>query len=275
MTSRQGIFRNIFRRWTRKSLMRRDIQYLYDLLYQLTARELKLRYNRSVLGIVWTLLKPLLQLLIFSFIFRAILKIDFPHYASSVFVGLLVWTWFQSSLTEATGVINANASLIRQPGFPSLILPVVVTTVDMIHFLLALPVLLLFLWVDGVALQPLVLAVPILMCLQFGLTVSLAYVLAALNVTLYDTKYTVGILLQMMFYATPVFYQATAIPPEYAFWYWLNPMAHLVTAFRALLIQGSSPNWGPLCLVGSCVLGLLIVGHRFFKSQSVRFAEEI
>ncbi|MGC1307364.1 MAG: ABC transporter permease [Phormidesmis sp.] len=258
-----------------KTLTRREVQHLYDLLYQLTFRELKLRYNRSVLGIVWTLLKPLLQLLIFSFIFRAILKIDFPHYASSVFVGLLVWTWFQSSLTESAGIINANASLIRQPGFPSLILPVVVTTVDMIHFLLALPVLVIFLWIDGVALQPLILAVPILMSLQFGLTVGLSYVLAALNVTFYDTKYTVGILLQMMFYATPVFYEATTIPPNYEFWYWLNPMAHLVTAFRALLIQGNAPQWWSLGVIGGCVLGLLRLGYHFFKAQSVHFAEEI
>ncbi|MEL7495197.1 MAG: ABC transporter permease, partial [Cyanobacteria bacterium J06554_11] len=102
-----------------KKPSRRKVQYLWDLIYQLTMRSLKLRYNRSVLGVAWTLIKPLLNLLVFSFIFRLILKIDFPHYASSVFVGLLVWTWFQSSLTESTGVINANASLIRQPGFPT------------------------------------------------------------------------------------------------------------------------------------------------------------
>ncbi|MEM6450515.1 MAG: ABC transporter permease [Cyanobacteria bacterium P01_D01_bin.105] len=253
----------------------RDLQHLCDLLYQLTIRELKLRYNRSVLGIVWTLIKPLFQLLTFSFIFRAILNIDFPHYASSVFLGLLVWTWFQSSLTDSANVINANASLIRQPGFPSPILPIVVSMVDTVHFVLALPILFIFLLVDGVSLQPIILATPILMLLQSSLTVSISYLLAALNVTFYDTKYTTGVVLQMMFYATPVFYEANSIPPDYQFWYWLNPMAHLVSAFRALLIQGVAPNWGALGLIAVGVFTLLCLGHRFFRAQSIRFAEEI
>lgn len=253
----------------------RDAQHLWDLVVQLVSRELKLRYKRSVLGIAWTLLNPLLQLLVFTFVFRGVLQLNMSHYASSVFCGLLVWTWFQSSLTDGTGVINANPALIRQPGFPSLILPIVVILVHMVHFVLALPVLVIFLLIDGVMLQTVLLQLPLLMLLQLGFTAGLTYILAATNVMFYDTRYTVGVLLQLLFYATPIFYDASIIPEYYQFWYWLNPIAHLVAAYRAVLIQGFTPNWLPLLGMGMAATGLFVVGQRYFIAQSDRFVEEL
>ena len=118
---------------------------------------MKLMYKRSVLGVAWTLINPLLQLAVFVFVFQTILKVNIPQYASYVFSGLLIWTWFQNSLFQSTGVIISSRSLIRQPGFPTAILPGVVVTTGLIHFLLALPVLVIFILIDGVQLTPLVL----------------------------------------------------------------------------------------------------------------------
>ncbi len=256
-------------------LSRREVLHLRDLIYQLVGRELKVRYKRSVLGIAWTLLNPLSQLLVFATVFRSVLKLSIPHYASSVFCGLMVWTWFQASLTEATGVINANATLIRQPGFPSIILPIVTILVHMIHFVLALPVLLLFLLIDGVTLQSDIWQLPVLMLLQLGFTAGLSYILAATSVSFYDTKYTVGVLLQLLFYATPIFYDISVIPDRYQFWYWLNPMSHLVSAYRAVLLQDAQPNWLPLLGIGVGALGLFVIGRGYFIAQSDRFVEKI
>lgn len=258
-----------------KTYSRRDFQYFYDLLYQLVSRELKLRYKRSVLGIVWTLLNPLMQLLVFAFVFRSVLQVNIAYYTSSVFCGLIAWNWFQTALTDATGVINANPSLIRQPGFPSIVLPIVVTLVHMIHFVLALPVLVIFLLLDGVPLHLTIWQIPILMLLQLALTIGLSYILAATNVIFHDTKYTVGVLLQMLFYATPIFYDIKQIPAHLQFWYWINPITHLVEAYRSLLIQGLKPNWLPLLGVGGITLILIVLGHRYFLMQSDRFVEEL
>lgn len=253
----------------------RDFQHLCDLVIQLVSRELKLRYKRSVLGIAWTLLNPLLQLLVFAIVFRGVLQLNIPHYASSVFCGLMVWTWFQSALTDATGVINANPTLIRQPGFPSIILPIVVILVHMVHFVLALPVLVIFLLIDQVMLQATLWQLPLIILLQLGFTAGLSYILAATNVTFHDTRYTVGVLLQLLFYATPIFYDVSHIPAQYQFWYWLNPMAHLVIAYRAVLIQGVTPNWLPLLGVGAIALVLFRLGRSYFMAQSDRFVEEL
>ncbi|PSB01597.1 ABC transporter permease [Merismopedia glauca] len=262
--------RNFFQK-----LFSRDVHHLWDLVIQLVSRELKLRYKRSVLGIAWTLLNPLLQLLVFATVFRGVLQLNIPHYASSVFCGLMVWNWFQSSLTDGTGVINANPTLIRQPGFPSIILPIVVILVHMVHFLLALPVLVIFLLIDGVMLQTTLWQLPLLMLLQLGFTAGLSYILAATNVMFHDTRYTVGVLLQLLFYATPIFYDLSHIPVRYQFWYQLNPIAHLVTAYRGILIQGVPPNWFPLLGVGVVAIGLFMVGRTYFMVQSDRFVEEL
>ncbi len=199
-----------------KSNHRRSrLRYLYDLLRSLVDRDMKLLYKRSLLGIAWTLINPLLQLMVFVFVFQVILPVNIPQYSSFVFIGLLVWTWFQNSLFQATGVIISNRALIRQPGFPNEILPVVTVLTGLIHFILALPVLFIFLMIDGVQFQPiLLLLLPILQTIQFVLTVSLSYFLAALNVTFRDTQHTLGVLLQLWFYVTPIFYAVKNVPSK-------------------------------------------------------------
>ncbi|MGJ5628758.1 ABC transporter permease [Nostoc sp. CALU 1950] len=250
------------------------LPYLYDLLRELVSRNMKLLYKRSLLGVAWTLINPLLQLAVFAFVFQTVIPIQTPHYASFVFTGLLVWTWFQNSLFEATGVITANRPLIRQPGFPKAILPIVITTTGLIHFILALPVLIVFLLFDGIELKPVILFLPIINLIQFAFTISLSYFLAAVNVTFRDTQHTLGVLLQLFFYLTPIFYdhtQVSAIPPAY----YLNPMVHIVGAYRAIFINGTQPDWLGLVLITLAISIALPIGLQFFRRQSDRFVEEL
>src|SRR5438270_4067970 len=125
-----------------QSVLRQAV-HARDLLRELVARYMKLRYKQSVLGIVWSLLNPLLQLLILYFVFGVLLSLKIPHYASFLFTGVLVWNWFSSSLLFATGAIVDNRELIKRPGFPIAILPTVTVTSHLIHFLIAIPALLI------------------------------------------------------------------------------------------------------------------------------------
>ncbi|WP_346289899.1 ABC transporter permease [Sphaerothrix gracilis] len=260
---------------SRQSRPRLRLPYLYDLLRSLVDRDMKLMYKRSALGVTWTLISPLLQLLVFIFVFQVIVKIDIPQYASYVFTGLLVWNWFQNSLFQATGIIISSRALIRQPGFPTAILPIVVVTTGLVHFVLALPVLVVFLLIDGVQLTPWILVLPLLQLVQFGLTVTLSYFLAALNVTFRDTQHTLGVLLQFLFYLTPIFYELSNIPDRYWYGYGLNPMVHIVTCYRQILMWGAPPDWLALAIISGFILLLLPIGYRVFKRQSLRFVEEI
>jgi lipopolysaccharide transport system permease protein len=236
---------------------------------------MKLLYKRSVLGVAWTLINPLLQLVVFAFVFQLVIPVNIPQYSSYVFTGLLVWNWFQTSLFQATGVIVGSRSLIRQPGFPVAILPIVIVTTGLVHFILALPVLIVFILIDGIKLYPVILCLPVLQLLQFVLTVSLSYFLAALNVTFRDTQHTLGVLLQLFFYLTPIFYDLKNIPKEYWYVYGLNPMVHIVTAYRAILLWGIQPDWLALFIIAAITAGLLPIGYFMFKKQSHRFVEEL
>lgn len=253
----------------------RRMAHLFDLLRELVDRDMKLLYKRSTLGIAWTLINPLLQLAVFSFVFKTVIPVNVPQFSSFAFSGLLIWNWTQTALFQATALITSNRALIRQPNFPIAILPVVTTTTGLIHFLLALPVLIIFLAIDGIQPNAVLLYMPVLMLIQFFLTVSFAYPLAAMNVTFRDTQHTLGVVLQMLFYLTPIFYNLDSIPKEFLPFYQFNPMVLLIEAYRAILLKGTQPDWQSLLTVSLIVAVLLPIGLGIFRRQSDHFVEEL
>lgn len=236
---------------------------------------MKLRYKRSLLGVAWSLLNPLAQLLVFSLIFRLVIPLGIPNYAAFLFTGLLAWNWFQSSLYAATGAIVDNRELICRPGFSAVILPVVTVATNFIHYLFALPVLMVFLWMNGTALQSTALVLPVIFVVQFLFTLSLAYFVATVHVTFRDTQYLLGIVLLLGFYLSPVFYDASAIPERFQVVYRLNPMVMLINAYRQILLQGQLPQGIDLLALSLISAGMLWISHRIFVRASARFAEEL
>jgi lipopolysaccharide transport system permease protein len=253
----------------------RQFIYTRDLLHQLVSREMKIRYKRSVLGIAWSLITPLLQLVVFTFLFRKVVQINVPNYPLFVFIGVLTWGWFSSSLTLATGAITDNRELVKRPGFPAAILPAVTVTTQLVHFLLVLPILFCFVIFGGGQVTAALLVLPFIIVIQFLLTTSLAYLLAAVHVTFHDTRHIVGVMLLLLFYLTPVFYDAKAVPARYWSLYRLNPMMHLIDAYRAILIWGKEPDGLVLVGIGIVASGLLWLGYSIFTRASYRFVEEL
>lgn len=249
--------------------------YQYDLLRELVIRDLKLRYKRSMLGIAWSLLNPLAQLLVFTFVFTRVLPLDRPNFSSFLFCGLLAWTWFQSSLVGATGSITDNRELIRRPGFPVAILPVVRVTSDLLHFLLGLPILVGFLAMNGFVPSVALLALPLVIAAQFVLILSLAYIVATIHVTFRDTQYLLGVFLMLLFYVTPVFYGREAVPERFQTIYSLNPILQLIEGYRAIFLTGSFPDFVALGILGTVSGTLLYLGYRFFVNASWHFVEEL
>jgi lipopolysaccharide transport system permease protein len=256
------------------SLNRRLI-HLRDLSYELVVRDMKIRYKRSVLGIVWSLLNPLFQMLVFMFLSRRVFSLEIPNYPSFVFTGVLSWNWFQAAVLATASAIIGNRELARRPGFPVAILPVVTVTTNLIHFLLALPVPLLFLLVGGGKLTSTILALPFVIALQFLLILGLGYLAATANVTFRDTQHLLTVFFMLLFYLTPVFYDANAVPVRYHILYRLNPMFHLITAYRAILIGGDLPDFRALLPLAALVGVLLWLGHSVFQRASYRFVEEL
>jgi lipopolysaccharide transport system permease protein len=223
----------------------------------------------------WSLLNPLAQFLVLSFIFQAVLRLDIPNYTCFLFTGLLAWNWFQLSLYSATGAIVDNRELVRRPGFPISVLPVVTVASHLLHFLLAMPVLLAFVILGGLPLTAALLLLPAVLAIQFLFTLSLAYLVAALHVTFRDTQYLLGLALLLGFYLTPVFYDASALPARFQPLFELNPLVVLLASYRRILIQGAPPEALKLLLLGLVAGGLLALGYSVFHRARDRFAEEI
>ncbi len=256
------------------ALSARKLEHLRDLVNVLVARDLKAKYRGAVLGMVWAVLHPLLYLAVFYFVFQLVLDFGMRRFTSFAFTGLLAWTWFQGSLSQAVGAIRNNRELIRQPGFPPAILPLIAVVTHLINFLLALPILIAMIVLEGVLPTATLALLPIVMGLQMMLTLGVAYLLAALNVTFRDTQHILAVVLQLMFFATPIFYTLEMVPEQFRLVYLVNPMVYVLDAYRDVIRYGAMPEWGPLVLLGLFSAVLLFIGYRVFQHASYRFVEE-
>jgi homopolymeric O-antigen transport system permease protein len=259
----------------RSSFTRYRLAHVRDLLYTLVERDLKLRYKRSILGIAWSLLTPLAQLAVFYLVFKVLLPLNVPNYLAFLFSGVLVWNWFNISLYQATSAIVDNRELIKRPGFPIAILPTVTITSNLVHFLLALPILFVFLVIGGNGLTTALLALPLVIAIQFTLTLSLAYFTASFYVTFRDTQHLLGVLLNMLFFLTPVFYKASDLPAQYQSLYRLNPMVHLIEAYRTIFLLGSFPEAKSLVVLAISSVAVLFMGYYVFTKASGHFVDEL
>jgi len=258
----------------KKTQAQRFIRTL-DVLRELVSRDFKLRYKRSLLGIAWSLLVPIAQLVVLYQVFHKILPLNVPHYTTFLFTGILPWTWLQTSLLAGTGAIVDNRELVKQVGFPVGILPAITVVSQLIHFLLALPILFAFLWLDGYRLTFALLALPLVILIQFILIVSLTYIVATLQVKFRDIQYLLGIALFLVFYLTPVFYEAKNLPSDIRAIFRLNPMAALLDAYRAIFMDGHLPAGRPLITLSVASLAILSVGYTVFMRAREQFVEEL
>jgi lipopolysaccharide transport system permease protein len=249
--------------------------YVRDLVRELVVRDMKLRYKRSVLGIGWSLLNPLAQLLVFRFVFEHVIPMRVPQLTSFLFTGVLVWNWFQASLVFSTTTVVDNRELIKRPGFPAAILPAVTVTSYLIHFLIALPVLLVVLAVSGAGASQQLALLPLIVAVQFALTLGLAYLTATLHVGFRDTQYLLGVALQLLFFLSPVFYDSADIPERFSWLRLINPMVNLIDAYRAVLIRGQAPEAATLATLTASAAVILVVGFLVFSRASRHFAEEL
>ena len=249
------------------------------LVESLVSRELKARYRGSVLGFLWSFVNPLLLLLTYTLVFTVILpnrQPDIQPFFLFLFCGILPWTWFQASLSESSGVLIASANLIKKVLFPAEVLPSVCVLANLAHFLLGLPILLLFLaWQGKLAWTAVLLPLPILV--QLVLTLGLSLFLSALTVHFRDIQNILSHALHLWFFATPVIYSYAAIaegtPLRRALR--LNPMTHVIVTYQQMLFHGNVDHWRGLFL--ALLVGVLAFAAGAFLFDRLRdtLAEEV
>lgn len=230
-------------------------------------------YKRSLLGVAWMLIKPLMQLAVFALVFGMLLPTGIDNFPAFLFTGIIAWTWFESSLHQAAASIVTNRPLLRQPNFPVGILPIVSIGSGLVHFCVSLPIV--FFVGSRLSFHPIMAALPLVMLIQLLFIAGFSYFMAALNVTFRDTQHTLQILLQMMMYVSGIFYDYQVLPDQFRQWLMLNPVLQIITAYRNILLDGVEPQWLPLIIIGTLSLALVPAGYSLFKRQSYRFVEEV
>lgn len=244
------------------------------LLSQLILREVRSRYKQSVIGYAWVLLNPLSQLLVYSFVFSVIFRFptnDIP-YSIFLFIGLLPWIYFQSSISAATVSLVDNSDLLRKVFFPREVLIYSVMISKLIDFLFACLVLIAFLIYYQI--QPAVTFIfifPILV-IQMTLMTGLSLILSTFNLFYRDIQYLVNLLLMLWLYLSPVVYALSLVPNNWVFIYKLNPMVGIIEGYRSALF-GTPFDTG--AILWSLLVSFLIffVGFRIFKKAESTFAD--
>jgi lipopolysaccharide transport system permease protein len=259
----------------------RQLPRYRGLIQSLVARELKARYRGSVLGFLWSFINPLLLLGVYSFVFTTIMpnRVEgVQPYALFMLSGILPWTWFSASLTEASGSLIAGGNLIKKVLFPAEVLPIVTVLANMVHFFLALPIAIGVMVIFHRVPDPAGLAwFPVVILVQLVLTVGLSLGLAALTVHFRDIRDILANVLMLWFFSTPIIYpwfQAEAGPFRPLFN--LNPFTHLAVSYQEILFfQGPFDHWRWLIAIGVGSVAVFLVGYWVFDRLRDSFAEVV
>jgi len=250
------------------------------LIQALVARDLKARYRGSVLGFVWSFVNPLLLLSIYSFVFTTIMPGSDPRtkpVAVFLFCGLLPWTWFSASLTDATSSLITSGNLIKKVLFPAEVLPVVSVLTNMVHFLLGLPILALFM----IAFRHYPTAgslvwFPIVIAVQLVFTLGLAFALSALTVHFRDVRDLLTNVLTLWFFATPIIYPYfMPTVTRFLTLFRLNPFYHLAVSYQESLFFGEFGHARSLLLLAVLSVVVFLGGYSLFDRLRDSFAEAV
>lgn len=245
-----------------------------ELLWTMVVRNLKVKYQRSLLGFVWTLVNPLLTVSILVLVFSHVVRIPLPHYWGFLLSGYFVWNFMLQTLNTGTYIFSEHSRLTRSVAFPSEILVFGAGGSRLIEFVaemsLILVALALFLH-HGIPVSFLLL--PVLVVIQLLLAIGLALPIATLSVFYYDVYHALPIALTTLFYLSPVFYPAEMVPEAARGLYFLNPMAGLLTLYHQVLYNGQLPDIRLLAGMVVAAFAIFLIGYAVFNRYSSVFAE--
>jgi len=257
---------------------RRDLWQYRELFYFLAWRDLVVRYKQTVIGVAWSVIQPLLTMIIFVVVFNRLAHLRSPGvpYPILVFAALLPWTFFTSALTQAASSMITNANMVSKVYFPRLILPAGSVIVALADFVISFGILLILMLVLRFAPRPRIVLVPAFLLLAVFTALGPGLWFAALNVKYRDFRYVIPFAIQTGTYLSPVGFSSSIVPEQWRLLYSLNPMVGVIDGFRWAILGGTN-TLSPLYLGASILTTLLIfaTGLRHFHRTERTFADVI
>ena len=274
----------------RESIMK-NLKELYDyrqMIFSLVKKDLRGRYKGSALGFLWTFLNPLLQLVVYSIVFSTIFLNNIEKFYLYLFIGLLPWMFFSSSLTVGSVSVISSKDMVKKIYFPREVLPIAYVTSSFVNMLLCFLVVFIVMIIGGIDPNSTfhwtaLLYLPIVMIVEYVLALGFAMLASALTVYFRDLEHILGIITMAWMYATPILYDVSMIQNilvekgmgNLMHLYMLNPMTPIIVAYHQILYYGQAPDLSTL--LSAVVLGLffLILGYLVFRKLQRGFAEEL
>lgn len=253
----------------------KNIYNYRELLKTNIKKEVRGKYKNSVLGVFWSFLNPLLQILVYTIVFQVILKNPKENYVVFLCAGLIPWTFFSTAISRSAFTIIENGNIIKKVYFPREILPISVVTSETINFMISTVIILGIVLMNGIGFNIYMLCYPIILIAQYLLTLGISFVLAGITVYFRDLQHLIGIALQLLFYATPIVYAADGIPANLSWILNLNPMTYIINGYRDIFYNQTMPDIGGLCLFIVIAIVGCAVGYFIFNKLQKGFAEEL
>lgn len=253
----------------------REVWRYRDLLIQLVSRNIKVRYKRSVLGIVWTMLNPLLIMIILTLVFSNIFRVQIEHYSIYILSALVIWNFFAQTTTMAMSELVWGGGLFHRIYMPRTVFALSAIGTGIVNLLFALVPLVLIMLATGVALTPALLFLPVAIVLTAMFALGVGLMLSVLAAQFADVVEVYQILLTAWMYLTPIIYPLDIIPPAYRWLFDLNPMYHLLQVFRLPIYDGVLPGVSRLFVAALVATGTLVIGWAWFTKKADEFAYRI
>lgn len=252
-----------------------------ELLFSLTRKELKVKYRGSILGFFWSLLNPILVMIIYSFVFSIVMRLGIEHYAIFLISVLLPFNFLSNSVNYGASSIIANSNLINKIYFPREIIPLSVVLANLVNFCLELVALFVVLAVMGYKFYLYLYLLPLVILIQFFLVVGATLLVSSLNVFFRDLQHLIGIIMMIWFFGTPIIYPLDMVPEKFQFIMKANPMTVFSIFYRDIFYYVNHPEGFQIPTLKVIIVCLAVtfiiffVGYFIFKKLEPRFAEEI
>jgi ABC-type polysaccharide/polyol phosphate export permease len=243
----------------------RELVQFWPVLQNMVTQELRTRYQRSVLGFLWTLVNPVLMMIVLTAVFSQLMEENWKTYAVYLFAGMLPWGLFAGALTESSHSIVANENLIRKIYLPKLIFPLAKVLTNLTTFLLSIVALYLVIWLLGSPFSTAMLLLPVATLLLVTFTLGLGLVLAVINTFFRDTSHLVGVILQAWYFATPIIYPLSRLGPTGQARCYYNPVFPFIRMFQQIISDGQWPSLTMFLSAAAIATVSLGIGYVTFK----------
>lgn len=244
----------------------REVWHFRRLLMSLVARNIKVKYQRSALGLLWTLLNPLLLVLVLVAVFTSVLRIRFDGFWAFLLSGIFAWQFISSAMTRATTILRGHAALRRSVAFPTVIVVLSGLLSLLVEFLLEILIVTVAIFVfyhNGIPMT--VVLLPWIIFLLVLMAAGLMFPLSVISVMYYDVEHAMPAIMRLLFFLTPIMYPVTMIPEHLRGYFYFNPFVGLLELFHMALYEGQWPSWALLGGVTAASSAIFVVGFWIFK----------